>query len=79
MQVMRAKKHFINKTERRAQTSLRPAMRSSLGVVQKPDDAVMVPDNTFLRFVQGIFVWNSFQIDPRKLDLARARTGIWYR
>lgn len=75
----RAKKHFINKTERRAQTSLRPEVRSFLGVVQKPDDAVMVPDNTSLRFVQGIFVWNSFQIDPRNLDLARARTGIWYR
>lgn len=51
-QVMRAKKHF--KTERRAQTSLRPAVRLSLYVVQKPDDAVMVPDNTSLRFVQGI-------------------------
>ena len=71
---MRAKKHFINKTERGAQTSLRPAVRLSLGVVQKPANAVMVPDNTSLRFVQGIL-----EIDPRKLDLARAGTGIWYR
>lgn len=53
-QVMRAKKHFINKTERRAQTSLGPAVRSSLGVVQKPHDAVMVPDHMSLRFVQGL-------------------------